>query len=250
MTTRRALLVTLVTLPALALAGVAAVQTGAVAWGPDPTGLPLEQRYAQAATWEEFLAANPDRAEAWRAEYDAAAPAVTALRDEPLGSGVARETGGVAGANAPWRLLVVSEPWCGDSRRAVPYLARLADERDDLELRLVSKADAPDLLAAYPHPDGRTAIPLVLVLDADDAIRGAWVEQPAPMRALIATESGRLPGDRVHELVLAWHRDDGGRSLLGEIMALIRAADHAGLTPPPGTASPSRPPPARGPDRS
>lgn len=207
---KRALVIALAVLPGLAMAGIAAVRAGAVAWGPDPSALPLDQRFDRGETWEEFLAGHPDRAGAWRAEYDVAGATVAALRGE------------AAGAGGPWRLLVVTEAWCGDSRRAVPFLARLADERDDLELRIVPKRDAPDLLAAHPHPDGREAIPLVLVLDAGYRVRGAWVEQPAALRELVARETGRIPGDQLHDRVLAWHRADAGRAVIGEVLALTR----------------------------
>lgn len=207
---RQSVRVTLALAPGLVLVALAAAWAGGLGFGEDLSGLPLEERFRRGTDWGTFVAELGDREEAWRTVYDGADAAVAPVLQE------VRSLGG------PWRLLVVSESWCGDSRNSVPYLARLAEAAGNVELRLVSKADAPDLLAAHPMEDGRAAIPLVLVLDADYAVRGAWVERPAPLRALIAEERAQGRSDGVVEKMRAWHADDRGRTGVAEVVALLR----------------------------
>lgn len=210
---KRAVWTAVLVAPALVVAGLAAVAAGVLPLGGDLSGLPLAERFERGADWEEFLAANDGVAERWRGIYDDAGPSV------------APHLATVRGLPGPGRLLVVTESWCGDTRNTLPYLARLAAESGNLELRIIGKRDAPDLLAAYPSPDGREAIPLVLVLDADDRVGGAWVEQPEALRAFLEAErsAGRVEG--LSEEWRRWYEADEGRSALREITAeLARAA--------------------------
>lgn len=206
---KRALWTVVVLTPAIVLAGLGAVAAGVVQFGPDLSGLPIAERFERGRDWAGFLAANDGVAGPWQAIYDRAGPAV------------APHVAAVRALPEPRRLLVVTESWCGDTRNTLPYLARLAAESGSLELRIIGKRDAPDLLASYPAPGGREAIPLVLVLDSAAEVRGAWVEQPEALRRLLESErrAGRVEG--LTEAWRGWQETDGGRTALREIVELL-----------------------------
>lgn len=194
--------------------GVVGVVAG---WGATPavddSHLPLPERFEAGATWTEFLEEQPSRPQEWRDRYEAGAVSVAGVLP------------GLSAGSRDWRLLVVAEAWCGDSRESLPYLAKLADEAPNLELRVLSKSQGSDLLAAHPAEGGRKAIPLVVVLDESWRVRGAWVEQPEALRRLIREESGRVDGDRLLEMIRRWREEDQGRAVLSEVVQLILAAD-------------------------
>lgn len=178
----------------------------------DYSHLPLSERFERGATWEEFLEAHLSAPEEWRERYDTGTGSVAVVLPEVLAD------------VRSWRLLVVAEAWCGDSRESLPYLARLAAEAPNLELRVLTKSEGRDLLAANPAEGGRTAIPLVLVLDEASAVRGAWIEQPEALRRLIEEEAGRGDADRLLELIEHWRDEDQGRAVLTEVVRLIATA--------------------------
>lgn len=207
---KRAVWTAVVLAPVLVVAALAAMAAGVLPLGGDLSGLPVAERFERGADWEEFLAANGQVAERWRGIYDGAGPAV------------APHVAAVRGLPEPRRVLVVTESWCGDTRNTLPYLARLvAETSGKVELRIIGKRDAPDLLARYPSPDGREAIPLVLVLDGGYQVRGAWVEQPESLRLMLEEErrAGRVAG--LSEEWRRWQEADGGRTMLREITALL-----------------------------
>lgn len=194
----------------LAAGFVAAPRVHAQAEHVSPTPAPaaFAQRFAAALTFEKFVASDTARRDEWHRNHLAAAAAVQAF---------ATSYGAIPGR---WRLLIVAEPSCGDAVNSVPYLARLAEARPTIEMRLLRKADAPDLLAAH-QLDGQSVTPLVLVLDSAWTLRGTWIERPAPLRQLIKSKQGRTCADALDVEVAAWRRKDGGRSVLAEVVQLM-----------------------------
>ena len=101
---------------------------------------------------------TPDRSSDWAAgvSFDAFLP--TAAKNTDLWSRTGRVPtppdvlARVAAVPGAWRLLVLSEDWCGDAANTVPVLARLADEAPSLELRLLARTlPALDDLLAVPR---------------------------------------------------------------------------------------------------
>jgi hypothetical protein len=190
--------------------GLALALAGGVAWAATThlanDGSP-RALYEHGATYAEFTAADTARHALWAGNY-ARAPqsADSALRR-------------IAKMRGQWKLLVVAEPWCGDGANSVPYLAWLAERAPNVELRIVRKADAPELLAAH-RVDGRVAVPLVVVLDSTYQERGAWIEQPEPLRALVRSRRG-MDAEETHDQVVAWYAADAGRAMLAEITTLL-----------------------------
>jgi hypothetical protein len=166
--------------------------------------------YERGANFSQFVAADTSRQALWRANY-----ARAGLVGEKALARVSRAPG-------RWRLLVVGESWCGDGANSVPYLAWLADNSPNLELRIVRKHDGGALLATH-KVNGREAIPLVLLLDENFVERGAWVEQPKALREMVARRTGES-GDETHDMVVSWYAGNGGRAVLEELSAIVDAA--------------------------
>lgn len=191
-------------------AGLALALAGGLAWAATTytanDGSP-RALFERGATYAEFTAADTARRALWTGNY-ARAPrsADSALRR-------------IARMRGEWKLLVVAEPWCGDGANSIPYLAWVAEQAPNVEMRIVRKADAPELLAAH-RVGGRVAVPLVVVLDSTYAERGAWIEQPEALRALVTSRRG-MDGEETHDQVVAWYAADAGRSMLGEITTLL-----------------------------
>ncbi|MHB0947880.1 MAG: thioredoxin family protein [Gemmatimonadaceae bacterium] len=118
-------------------------------------------------------------------------------------------------------LLVVAENWCPDAANSLPYLAQLADAAPNVDLKVLRKADAPDLLAKYPLGD-RQATPLVVIMDSKWQVRGVWIEQPeALQRRIAALKADGLTQDAIRSHVNAWYAADSGRAMLDEITRLL-----------------------------
>ena len=203
-------------LAALAVVGGAKASAQALAGAQQEQVTRAEARFRAAMTYQQFTAADTARRLEWTSNYDVAATPVAE---------VAPRVHSLAGR---WHLLIVAESWCGDAVNSVPYLARLAAENPNIELRLLRKADASDVLDAHAQ-HGESATPLVLIYDDGFVERGVWVERPAPLRALISAKEGRLCEDELKSIVGKWRAADGGRTVLAEVLALMQRG--AGSTP-------------------
>lgn len=93
------------------------------------------------------------------------------------------------------RCLVLTEDFCGDSAQFIPPVIRLAQELDNVEVRLLLRDRHRDLAAGYVRKDGYQAIPVLILLAADDSEIGYLVERPARVNDELAAETRRFARD-------------------------------------------------------
>jgi hypothetical protein len=189
-------------------AGPAGEASPAGSVGRDSTLVAL---YEAGQPWREFLDAARARRAMWlenAARPLAPADAVARARALP----------------GRWRLLVVAVDSCSDSVNTVPFLAQLVAQVPQLEMRVISPAQGRALMEARRTPDGRAATPTVIVLDADGAEAGCWIERPSALQAIAlqAGAGGGTPG--FAERKAAWYAEDGGASTVAEVVALLERA--------------------------
>lgn len=129
---------------------------------------------------------------------------------------------GIGGA---WKLLVITEDWCGDASNTVPILARLAEVAPNLDIRLVKRDENPDLMDAH-LTDGSRSIPVAIVLDDDFEIVGSWGPRPEELQAFVISEKekGERPTSEIYRETRRWYAEDGGRTTLEELLDVIEEA--------------------------
>ncbi|HEX2188803.1 MAG TPA: thioredoxin family protein [Longimicrobiaceae bacterium] len=130
-----------------------------------------------------------------------------------------------AAAGGEWRLLAISEDWCGDASNTLPVIAALAEASPTLELRVVKRDDNPELMDRY-LTDGARSIPLVVVLDGGSRPRGRWGPRPAELQEFMLREkrAGQRPPGDIYRDARAWYARDRGETTLRELLAVVEAA--------------------------
>jgi hypothetical protein len=156
----------------LAVLAAAAVHTAAAQSIPITTGPTPAARWNSALTFDQFIRVDASRRDTWEKAYRDAVPRIDSV--------LARATS----VHGHFRVLIVAETWCSDALRAVPLLARLAERDSAIELRLLRKLDAPELLQSHLLA-GRAATPLILIYDERFTELGVWIERPAPGHAVL-----------------------------------------------------------------
>lgn len=173
--------------------------------------LDYERLWDRSVTFAEFLEDADRRRDAWHDHYENGAPTHQALQE-------ARAVGG------EMRFLVVAEDWCGDSVNTVPYLARLVEQVDGWEMRVINSRRGADVMSAHPTPDGRSATPTVVLLGDDWAERGAWVERPSVLQEWFLEYEDELERQDLMDQKYRWYAEDAGEETVREITELVRAA--------------------------
>ena len=129
-----------------------------------------------------------------------------------------------------WRLLVVSEELCHDSQNTVPHLAALADATAGIDLRIVDSRLGRVVMDSRRTPDDRGATPTVVILAANGADSGCWIERPAALQTFYLENKSAFRNADKHERerleaeFMNWYRRDAGATTLREVIALVDAA--------------------------
>lgn len=128
-------------------------------------------------------------------------------------------------AGGEWKLLVISEDWCGDASNTVPVIAALAEAAPNLEIRIVKRDVNPELMDAYLTGTARS-IPLAIVLDGDFRPVGRWGPRPAELQDFVLREkaAGTRPAGEIYRDVRAWYARDRGETTLREVLEVIEGA--------------------------
>lgn len=178
---------------------------------PAATVEPLEAYWNEAVSFSAFLPTAEANADLWRGVWKR-----VRLPDDL----VAR----AAAVPGRWRLLVISEDWCGDAVNIVPVLARLAEAVPTLDLRIITRDDHLDLMDAHLTNGRSRSIPTVLVLDEDFVERGWWGPRPSELQAWVMEEGLAMPSDERYRHVRRFYARDKGRTTLEEVIAGLEAA--------------------------
>jgi hypothetical protein len=180
--------------------------------------------WRQGQTWPQFRDAIDARPQMWaRTQSLVAIPDAVVQRARNAGS---------------WKLMIVADDDCSDSGNVIPYLARLSELAPNLELRIVPDELGTRVKETHRTPDGRTAIPTLVVLDAGFNDRGCWVERPAQLQHWFMTRGSVLldtDTDTYRREKQGWYDFDHGASTLDEVLSVVEAAGtsrpRCGITP-------------------
>jgi len=127
-------------------------------------------------------------------------------------------------AAGPHHILVITEPWCGDSLAIFPVIVRLFSEAG-CEIRVIQRDEQPDLIDQYLTNGGR-AIPIVVVLDEEFNERFHWGPRPKKAQELVighkeAVAAGDIEKAEVHKQVRGFYARDHGTAIVREFLAAL-----------------------------
>lgn len=169
--------------------------------------------YEQGVRYIEFRNAATQRVDAWKDYYaNAVAPDALVAKMESI--------------PGTWRLLVVAEDWCSDSANTIPYLAKLVDRADNLDMRIIRSDVGKGIMETHRTPDGRAATPTVILLNDHFEEMGCFIERPSTLQTWFLDAKNKLEEDELHEQRYAWYDDDQGQHTIAEIVAMVIAASN------------------------
>ena len=172
-------------------------------------GIDYESYWNQAFSWDEYL--NRE---------------VQQHRDLWLGvwqrSRVPEWAAEAAAGAGDWKLLVISEDWCGDASNTVPVLAKLAERAPNLQMRVIKRDEHLPLMDAH-LTHGSRSIPLAIVLRPDFTVAGTWGPRPSELQAFVLREkkAGERPVADIYRDVRTWYARDRGETTIREVLRVL-----------------------------
>lgn len=179
---------------------------------PRPT---LEELYRGGRTYDEFYSRATARRALWE-ENTARATVPEALLER------ARAVPG------QFYILAIAVDACSDSVNSIPYVAKLADQVDGLDMRIIGRDAGQPLMDSHRTPDGRGATPTLIFLNERFEEVGCWVERPLALQTWYAEQSKTLESNQLVEQKMEWYRNDGGREILREVVEILETAGGGG----------------------
>jgi len=131
----------------------------------------------------------------------------------------------LSGIGGSWRILVLSEDWCGDASNTVPVLARFAADAPQLELRILKRDENLELMDLY-LTNGSQSIPLAIVLDDAGNAVGRWGPRPVELQEMVIREkrAGERPMSEIYKDTRRWYAMDRGVTTIRELVDRIEEA--------------------------
>ena len=131
----------------------------------------------------------------------------------------------LSGIGGSWRILVLSEDWCGDASNTVPVLARFAADAPQLELRILKRDENLELMDLY-LTNGSQSIPLAILLDDAGNAVGRWGPRPVELQEMVIREkrAGERPMSEIYKDTRRWYAMDRGVTTIRELADRIEEA--------------------------
>lgn len=128
-----------------------------------------------------------------------------------------------------WIWLVLTEAWCGDAAQSLPIINKMAEESDNITLRLILRDENLDLMDQFLQNGRSRSIPKLICINADTLeVLGDWGPRPQESQELYDSlrSDTDLKYQEVAERLHKWYADDKGQAIQKEFVHAIDEWQH------------------------
>ena len=121
--------------------------------------------------------------------------------------------------------LVLTEGWCGDSAQLLPYIHKMAETNEHIQLKILLRDEHPAIMDTF-LTNGSRSIPKLIILDAETLeVLGEWGPRPSTAQTtFLAEKNDPAIGLEVANLNLhKWYAKDKGAAAQLEIATLLKS---------------------------
>lgn len=118
--------------------------------------------------------------------------------------------------------LIISEPWCGDAAQTLPFINKIAQLSENIDLKIVLRDENPELMDQF-LTDGSKSIPIVIMLDEVMNVFQTFGPRSKAATKLVTdykTHNGKID-DVFKEILQVWYNNDKGISIVNDILETI-----------------------------
>lgn len=124
--------------------------------------------------------------------------------------------------NFKGKILIISEPWCGDASSTVPAVARFFEEVN-IETRIFLRDQNPSLIDMF-LTDGTQSIPKVLILNDHCDVTDSWGPRPEYGLELLRKFKQNptiYPREEFYNDLQVYYAKNRGKDAINEILQLL-----------------------------
>lgn len=117
--------------------------------------------------------------------------------------------------------LVISEGWCGDAAQNLPWIEKMAELNENIDLKLILRDENLDIMDAHLTNGGR-AIPKLVAIGDDNEILFEWGPRPTSIQATFTeNKNNGVDKGELSKMVHTWYARDKGKALEDDFRELI-----------------------------
>jgi len=122
-------------------------------------------------------------------------------------------------------ILVITEPWCGDSVALLPVIKKIAEANSNWNLKIVLREENLDLMEKF-LTNGNKAIPIFLFLNDEYNFLFKWGPRPKAAQNIFEIyrdkiNNGEIEKSKVILKIRQFYSKDKGKSISKEVLDLI-----------------------------
>lgn len=124
--------------------------------------------------------------------------------------------------NFTGKILIISEPWCGDASATVPAVSKFFEAAGN-EVKIFLRDDDTSLIDQF-LTDGTQSIPKILILDEDLTVQNVWGPRPEYGTQLLKKfkqDEAAYPREDFYNDLQVYYAKNRGADAIEEILNLI-----------------------------
>lgn len=129
----------------------------------------------------------------------------------------------------PVRILVLTEPWCGDSLAVFPVVKKIAELNGTWEMRVLLRDQNLDLMDRFLTRGGR-AVPLFFFLSSSDELLFKFGPRPSASQQIFEDHRQEIADGKIEKMdvikkIRSFYARDKGKSIAAELLELFGEHD-------------------------
>ncbi len=120
--------------------------------------------------------------------------------------------------------LILTEGWCGDAAQSLPVINKLANENENIALKIVLRDEHLEVMDLFLTNGGRS-IPKVIILDEENNVTHTWGPRPTlatKMAQDYKDKNGSIDAQFKQDLQV-WYNKNKGQSIQEDFVKIISA---------------------------
>ncbi len=118
--------------------------------------------------------------------------------------------------------LVLTEGWCGDAAQTLPVMNKMANESDQIDLKIILRDENEELMNHFLTNGGKS-IPKLIALNEHHEVIDSWGPRPSVPTRMVEDykrERGQLDADFKKDLQV-WYNKDKGMNTQEDLRKLL-----------------------------
>jgi thioredoxin-like negative regulator of GroEL len=126
--------------------------------------------------------------------------------------------------------LVITEAWCGDAAQIIPVLNKLAEENENISLKMILRDENLEVMDQF-LTNGTRSIPILIVLDSESLeVLNSWGPRPVEVQEMVMEaksnaanhpEDSKEIWEEAKKNAQLWYTKDKSKTIQAEILGIM-----------------------------